>query len=553
MNTTSFLKKALLVVIVVFFASCDKDYNEIGGDLIGGNNFDFNKASFSVQAYTQKTGAIQSNNLEVNPLGIYSDSNFGETNANFNTQVSLQAAVTSVGARPFIESVILTIPYFKDDFKTKVNADGSRTYVLDSIYGAANAKMKLSVYESGYFMRDADPLTGFQQQQQFFTDQNTLFDSNKIADRLNDSSDKSQNDEFFFSSTEEAVPVTDSITGAKSTKYIVPGMKLNLNKGYFKTRILDAANEGKLASNNVFKNYFRGLYFKTEKIAGSTGNMAMLDFKKGQIAIVYKQDVASPTGGAPTREKKTLILDLSGNSVSLLNNDFSSAGTTYNSLPIKGNAAAGDEKVYLKGGEGSIAVLDLFDKTDIKGYDGQGNLTSGANGISDELDDLRNPADGKKILINEANLVFHIDAATMANSIEPQRVYLYDFKNSRPVVDYSDPSANNVDPKKSKLLFGGIIEKGVTSKRGTTYKIRITNQIRNLINNKDSTNVKLGLAVIEDIFRINSYKVRTPNADINSAPKASVMNPLGTILYGGSSTVPLEKRLKLEIYFTKPN
>jgi hypothetical protein len=36
------------------------------------------------------------------------------------------------------------------------------------------------------------------------------------------------------------------------------------------------------------------------------------------------------------------------------------------------------------------------------------------NGVSDELDDLRYPADGKKILINEANLVFHIDAAAMA-------------------------------------------------------------------------------------------------------------------------------------------
>jgi hypothetical protein len=34
------------------------------------------------------------------------------------------------------------------------------------------------------------------------------------------------------------------------------------------------------------------------------------------------------------------------------------------------------------------------------------------------------------------------------------------------------------------------------------------------------------------------------------------MNPLGTILYGGKSTStnPLEdKRLKLEIYYTKPN
>jgi hypothetical protein len=29
------------------------------------------------------------------------------------------------------------------------------------------------------------------------------------------------------------------------------------------------------------------------------------------------------------------------------------------------------------------------------------------------------------------------------------------------------------------------------------------------------------------------------------------MNPLGTIIYGGS-TVPEDKRLKLEIYYTKP-
>jgi hypothetical protein len=31
------------------------------------------------------------------------------------------------------------------------------------------------------------------------------------------------------------------------------------------------------------------------------------------------------------------------------------------------------------------------------------------------------------------------------------------------------------------------------------------------------------------------------------------MNPLGTIIYGGTSTVPEDKRLKLEIYYTKPN
>jgi hypothetical protein len=33
----------------------------------------------------------------------------------------------------------------------------------------------------------------------------------------------------------------------------------------------------------------------------------------------------------------------------------------------------------------------------------------------------------------------------------------------------------------------------------------------------------------------------------------SVMSPLGTILYGSSPSVPDDKRLKLEIYYTKPN
>jgi hypothetical protein len=31
------------------------------------------------------------------------------------------------------------------------------------------------------------------------------------------------------------------------------------------------------------------------------------------------------------------------------------------------------------------------------------------------------------------------------------------------------------------------------------------------------------------------------------------MNPLGTIIYGSKATVPENKRLKLEIYYTKPN
>jgi hypothetical protein len=61
----------------------------------------------------------------------------------------------------------------------------------------------------------------------------------------------------------------------------------------------------------------------------------------------------------------------------------------------------------------------------------------------------------------------------------------------------------------------------------------------------------MGVVVTEDINTTASN--RESSAAISQAPRASVMNPLGTIIYGGTSTVPEDKRLKLEIYYTKPN
>lgn len=533
MYNNSFFKKILVVASVVFLYSCDKDYNEIGGDLIGDNNFDLKKETYDVLAYNQKTGPIQSNNLEVNPLGILNNPNFGETTANFSTQLTLPATVTTISTNPYVESVVLTIPYYYDASKTVTKTDGSNVYVLDSIYGPEKAQMKLSVYESGYYMRDSDPVGGFQQAQKYFTDQNAEFNNAKVSSRLNDDSNAAQNDAFYFDPAEHVVTATDSITKVVTTTRTPPAMQLNLNRSYFKTRIIDGANAGKLATNDIFKEYFRGLYFKMEKSGNSDGNLAMMNFKAGKITIKYNEDLSTTTGTTTviTRVKKTIVLDMTGNTVSLLNNNFSSSGLAYNALPNTGNTTEGDEKLYLKGGEGSVAVLNLFN-------------TPG------QLQAIRNSG----WLINEANLVFHIDAAAMANSAAPQRIYLYDFNNNRPIVDYYlDGTGNTANPKKSKLVFDGILNTDAVTKKGTTYKIRITNQIRNLVKYADSTNVKLGLVVTEDINIITSHRLKTPNPFISQAPKASVMNPLGTVLFGGKSTVAEDKRLKLEIYYTKPN
>ena len=200
MYNNSFAKRTLLFFISIFFLySCDKEYNSLGADLIGQNNFDFLQYTSDVVAYNQKVGPVDAVNLSVNSLGVATNSSFGKTISHYATQVNLSTVSPSIGANAVIDSVYLSVPYFST-LKT-TNANGSKTYELDSIYGG-QAPIKLSVFESGFFMRDLDPSTNFQSPQPFFTDQNSTFDNAKIGSRLNNSSDASQNDAFVFSPKE---------------------------------------------------------------------------------------------------------------------------------------------------------------------------------------------------------------------------------------------------------------------------------------------------------------------------------------------------------------
>lgn len=528
MYNNSFFKKILIVGCLVFLYSCDKDYNSIGDGLIGDNHFDFAKYTSSVLAYNQKIGPIESNNLAINSLGIFDNPAFGTTTANFATQLTLESTNPVIGNNPEIVSVVLTIPYFSTLVST--DTEGDHVYELDSIYGAADAKIKLSVYESGYFLRDLDPMGGFQETQKYFTDQNADFDGAKVGTRLNDSNIVSQNDSFFFDASE--YKETTTTDGKDVVTRTAPGMRLTLNSSFFKTKIIDGAASGKLSSNDVFKEYFRGLYFKVEKSGTSAAALAQLDFKKGKITVKFKEDTSDSD---KTRIDNSIVLNLTGNTVSLL--EQSNTNTSYTNATNSSNInkTLGDEKLYLKGGEGSMSILELF------------GADTDNNGVADELETIRNNG----WLINEANLVFHVDASAMGSAFEPKRIYLYDLNNSRPVFDYAVDATTGTDAKNGKLVYGGILNKENTA--DGIYKIRITNQVRNLIKNADSTNVKLGVVVTEDINTTTSSKLRTVTSSISQAPKASVMSPLGTVLYGGKASVPVDKRLKLEIYYTKPN
>ncbi|EJL63298.1 DUF4270 domain-containing protein [Flavobacterium sp. CF136] len=555
MYNTSFIKKILLIATVAFFYSCDKDFNAIGDDLIGNDHFDLTADIYSVNAYNQKVTPVASNNLAVNALGIFENPVFATTTANFNTQVSLTSYAPDLGEGVAIDSVTLNIPYFVDASKTTTTAEGISTYTLDSIYGPVDGKIKLSVYESGVFLNTYNA-NNYDVSKFYSTDRNSDFQTQAeaLGARLNDAADQSENDGFFFNSKEitEKTPKTE--TTAEIIKRIKPEMRLHLNKDFFKTKIF-GATANQLAADDVFKNYFKGLYFKVEKSGILPSTMAMLDFKSGKINIFYKAKTAITTDAETVMESRSLVINLTGNTVSLL--EESNPNSNYTTAAANDKVA--DEKLYLKGGQGSMAVIELFGE-DLIQYGSDGNVITTPNNVPDELDEIRHNYTAKNWRVNEANLVFHIDANTMAGAIEPNRIYLYDLTNNTILNDYSFDGSTSItgDPKKAKSIFGGMINVDA-NKRGTTYKIRITNYIRSIMRNAAVANVKLGLVVTEDINTTASAKLDKTKINVGSAisevPRASVMSPLGTVLYGGivSQNVPEEKKLKLEIYYTKPN
>jgi hypothetical protein len=545
MCNTSFIKKILLVATVVLLYSCDKDFNAIGDDLIGDNHFDLVPQDYDVVAYNQEITPIQSNSLNVNGLGIYDNPVLGTTTANFSTQVSLVAYAPTIGADPEIQSVTLNIPYFSHAIAAK--PEGGSTYALDSIYGSPQGKLNLSIYESGIQMRGSFFDNGTQYPQFYYTDMDTStdpnyinFDSKKVGNKLNDDASDAQNTKFFFDS-EEVVEKTTDAAGVVTTKRTVPAMNLKLNKAFFQDKILKAA-ASKLATPDAFQEYFRGLYFKVERADGSPSNMALMNFAKGKITIKYKAKTASTSDAADTTEDKSLEISLTGATAGLLKDDksaeYSEAIKTANI-----NVTTGDQRLYLKGGQGSLAVIELKD-------------------FGAQLEEIKKSG----WMVNEANLVFTIDADKMAvkgsdnlQAKEPRRVYLYDLTNNVPLVDYTADRSTSLsasDPSMSKIIFGGIINRDPATKRGTTYKIRLTQHVRNLIKSSTAVNVKLGLVVIDDISITASNKLKVKNDVISDAPRATVVAPLGTILYGNnipSTDANYSKRLKLEVYYTKPN
>jgi hypothetical protein len=604
------MKKKIAVLFLVFsmvFISCDQEFNTIGADLVGDEHFDFDKYEVQgLKAYSVKTGEVQTNNLPINPLGFYDNPYFGQTKANFVTQLSLVTPQPNFGTSVQVENVTLYVPYFSTVKTT--NEDGSREFTLDSIYSKTEAgkisKMKLNVYENGYYLSS---FGGANQDvtAKYYSDMDNVIDAQKRGHnnvdgtsvsngvRLNDNTNIAENDQFFFNKAEIIIYKQKFNTGLGILQYVdandqpladqsdtpaaialrvvkerlAPGIYLTLNKAFFKKKILDASASN-LFNNNNFRQYFKGLYFQMEQVAGQEGAMAMLNFTNAKLNINY----SSIDAGQTVASSKTFLLNLGlnklgdvGNTVSL--QDFTYSGAYDSGLTASNQTTGMDSKLFIKGGKGSLVYIDVFGDADVLGDDGQPYVNpvtlQPGNDVPDELDLLRL----KGWLINDAYLEFYVDKDAMSvNSKyqEAERLYLFDATNQKALADYAFDSSTSPNPKRNRFIYDGIVQRDVTAdKKAVKYRIRISQHINNIINSTNvniNKNVKLGLCITESIAVTGNYYYKTPisftsGPDIEFFPVASIMAQQGVVLHGTNPALSADadKKLKLTIHFTKPN
>ena len=543
------MKLNLYIILISFFIfqSCDKELTSFDSDVINSENaIDFltGELDYSIISKSEIINPVQSNNLPSFLIGKYNHPQFGNSYANFVGQMVPADYNHDFGDNVELDSVILSIPYYSRAIDTDENLDV--TYEIDSVYG--NNPIKISIYKNNFFLRSFNPFQSFDSSQNYFTNgslsNNEQIDISQLEGQL-----LFEIDDFVPNANQINLTAVDSSGETYISQKLAPALRFKLNNpnnNFWETLFFNNEGLPNLSNEPDFKEFFRGLYIKTEGL-NSSGSMMLLNLasSNAKLTIHYTSDnevVNNDTGSTDDNltNQHEYVLNFSGNLVNIFENE--------NLVDVNGtNTVDGNENIYLRGGEGIITTLDLF----------SGSLINDNGEEISEFDHFKdffydNISDSPKRLINEAYIEFYVNQ-NFINSDEPERIFIYNYEQNTALIDYfldQSVSSTTINAKINHLV--PLIKDSLNDNRGVKYKIRITEHLNNLVL-RDSSNSKLGLGVMSNISSVQNFTIlgdEDSNSN-NSLAAGIILSPKGTILHGNLSP-EIEKRPRIKIYYTEP-
>ena len=600
----------LTMFSLALITSCNKDYYTVGIELLDEQFQNLKSETFPVFSYQESLERVQTNNLSNVHLGVFNDEVFGNTNSSFISQLdvfSLQTFgeynqaqeiegsptdIRAINEEEELTAVYLDLPFFNNindsdgdgvidiydsdpqniesdsdndglsdiiEFQAGTNPlsndsdnDGildpddtdsssynveQQVYEIDSVYGNRNAEFDLKVYELTYYLSSLDPANNFESSKEYFSDDD-FYEQGYYGKTLHDDRVSLNFEEIPVLYTVDD-PTTDPDELTQVNYFETPRLRIPLDIKFFQRTVMNLEGSETLVNQANFNNFFKGLIVRAENFSDDL--YMMLDILNARIVLEYDYNSYNSNGTIDDvsddtidRKKASNVIPLGGVTINIYDHENFDQKILAEVNSSADNIPSG--KIYLNGSK-FISKLKLF---------------SNDNSISDELRSFMS----KDVLINEANIVLHLDEDmnTSSSSVLPERLYMYSYDNGNPIEDYNKDFSIDFSPtavNSNKFRFGGLLQYDSNNKP-TSYKFNITNHVSNIVR-YDSLNIDLGLTTmsnIDDVFTLkNGY---LPNQKKISLPSSSLSFPFPVALYGSSpSQANLSKRLKLEVLYTE--
>ena len=587
--------------------SCNKDYHPVGIDLFEDQTLRTKTKNIPAFTFQESINQVQTNVQPLAQLGMMNHPVFGKSEASIITQIAIRPDLffgnlkqnfenQSDGSNPDIideeekvKEVFLEIPFFSNtndtdndgvidsldadpndpasnsdgdeltdivEFQSGLNplssdSDGdgildhndndnsaydseNSVYDIDSIYGNRNSEFTLQVHELTYYLNDYDPLTNFQSSQIYYSNRD-YYNEGFVGAKLFDGKIKLNFDEIRFYYDEDDPDTPDIDETSQVENRLTPRLRIPLDPIFFQEKLIDLEGTESLLSEISYQKEMRGLIIRGENFSDNL--YMLLDIQNAEIKISYEFKDNNTQGTLEDLTDDTIeiiernfSLSLGSTFLNVLNNEIFESSINKRIADSKNNIPT--DKLFIQSSR-LHGKIRLFSNEDP-------NVNQQLNSIRDE-----------NLLVNQANLIFHVDPETPVEQYNAQRLYLFNLNNGAPMIDYfSDGSTSNFGTNANKGVFGGKLEldeNGNPSK----YKFNITNHISNIIRN-DSLNYDLGMTVTANID--TPFVISAINQDEDQEiryPLASTLNPLGTVLIGSHpDSLQFDKRVRLELIYS---
>ncbi len=500
------LRRGISMLAIALFlsliASCEKDFTDIGSEIIDNSKFSTSDITFEVEVTGQDIETVRADNIQLGVLGqyllgVYNNENYEKIEASIVSQIGITTSLEVADLEDYtnvtevvtqIDTIFLKLPY-----QATASSDG--TLEIDSVIGNPEVAFNLNVYRISTFLNRLNPSNPAQN-----NSYQSNYDYNEVPGELNAQSDF----EFKPNKNDTAIVIkrkangvvydkdTVKYTANSSSTVPIPFARIPLKEDLMKSILLDEYQGPNFSSQDAFNEYFRGILLEA---SGDDGSLISFDFSNSNTLLspsieVYYTNIISHDAGIDT-VKVNHSFPLSGIRNSIYNMTPRVASSV-NNFPIQGTA-------------GSRGLIQLF------GPDNNGN------NIPDEIEELRT----RDWLINDASLTFYVDQDASRNDSVPYRLFLYKEGeiNSTTVSSQIDdaflPNNNN-----GRSSLGGYLEQ--VDDEPDKYTFNITRYVSRLLRGETNYAPPLVLKVYNP--------TDTPTTSIDTIVDTYNWNPKGVIL-----------------------